>query len=165
MFRQYHLIIGIYALLMAIHSITSWAMFTSQIGGSFHSIQEFYLGSPQLMTPPLSRSRLLETAVPHLAAIGLMALVLCHFLIFIPQISPRTKWTLGLAFSLSGLLDIGGGFFVRYYGSVFIVLKALSFLTFQLSYWGILWILIRSALIETHLQHKSRKTSGPAHHP
>lgn len=153
MARQYHLIIGIYSLLMILHLGTSFLLFALKLGSSLPSIQQFYLGSSELNALPKSASGLLETTVPHLATVGIITFVLCHFLIFIPRISSLTKWILGLSFPLAGLLNLASGFFVVYLGSVFIVLKLLSFVLFQAAYISILWILIRAALVESKINN------------
>jgi hypothetical protein len=153
MARQYHLIIGIYSLLMILHLGTSFLLFATKMGWSLPSIQEFYLGNAQLNSLPKSTSGLLETAVPHLATVGIITFVLGHFLIFIPQISSSTKWTLGLSFPLAGLLNLASGFFIIYFGSAFIILKILSFVLFQAAYIAILWILIRAALVESKINN------------
>ncbi len=153
MARQYHLIIGIYSLLMILHLGTSFLLFTTKMGWSLPSIQQFYLGDLEINLLPKSEMGLLETAVQHLAAVGIISFILSHFLIFIPQISSSTKWILGLSFPLAGLLNLASGFFIIYFGPAFVVFKLLSFVIFQAAYIAILWILIRAALVESKINN------------
>lgn len=149
MAKQFHLIIAAYVLLMILHLGTALFLFGMKLGWSPDSIQSFYLGDNQTYAVGRSRLGLIETAVPHLISIATTAFILSHFLLFVPTVSTRTKLIIGALFPISGLADIAAGFFILYYGSGFVFLKFASFIIFQLSYFVVLWILLKASLLES----------------
>ncbi|MCB0363437.1 MAG: hypothetical protein KDD35_11975 [Bdellovibrionales bacterium] len=146
MAKHYQIIIANYSILLVLQLGTVVYLFYQKLGWSLNSIQSFYLGDPGRFIASQSRAGLLETAVPHLAAIGLTSFIICHLLIFIPHLSPKIKWTLGLTLLLSGLFDIASGFFILYFGPSFALGKLIFAFLFQISYLAILLTILKTIL-------------------
>ena len=160
MAKQFHFIIGAYTILMILHLGTAFFLFGMKMGWSPESIQQFYLGNPELFSVGRSRLGLIETAVPHLVSIASTAFILSHFLIFVPEVSTRSKLIVGALFPILGLFDVASGFFIFYYGPLFVYLKYLSFLCFQSSYLIILWILLKASLLQSGLGGKTKSSAN-----
>ena len=66
----------------------------------------------------------------HLFAMGMLLLVLTHLMLFVPLKKGTKAWLIALPF-LSGFLDEGSGWLVRFVHPGFAYLKIASFLLLQ----------------------------------
>ena len=155
MAKHYPLVIGCFSLLMAMQLVSAFSLFGLKLGWTPESIQLFYLGNPDIFVVGRSRIGLIETAVPHLAALSVTAFILAHFLLFVPQVSTKRKTLLGMSFLLSGLADTTCGFLIIYFGSIFVYIKYAAFIIFQVSYLFILWILLKATIQKIWVQRKT----------
>jgi hypothetical protein len=108
--RAYRFAIAYFALFGLLLLASAAALFASKIGFSVQGIELYYLGSDTV--PGKSPYGLLESAVPHLGAMGLFIMVGAHFMLFAPARAKRRTLYLALALFAAALLDIAGGYFI-----------------------------------------------------
>jgi hypothetical protein len=90
------------------------ALFVARLGASPARVAEFYLGAPDRFVAPRSLAGLLEVAVPHLVAIPLALFALSHVVAWVGTLpAPRHRALVAVSFG-AALLDVAGGFAVRY---------------------------------------------------
>ncbi len=130
--RLLQTIVVLYALYVALLWLTNALLYFDRMGLTPSSVAAHYLGSEESFREPRSYAGLLEVSHFHLFAMGMLLLVLTHLVLFIP-IANRTKaWLIALPF-LSGLLDEGAGWLVRFVSPHFAWLKIAGFLALQTS--------------------------------
>ncbi len=142
MARLYHFIIAIYAFLMSLHLSTSLLLFFNQYNHQFYEWKTFL----SIKTEP---QMTLDTTIQHMGSMGLVVLILGHFLWFIPHMNKSLKWVLGLSFAVSGFLDILCNFNWNHLSSVWLFTKTVVFFIFEMSYLSILWVVLKSSLLTT----------------
>jgi len=103
-----------------------------QIGFSYQSVVEYYLGSEESFRAPKSYIGLLEESHFHFFSMAIILVTLNHLVLFtsIPNIY---KLILILSSFLSALGDISGGWLIRYVSPQFAYLKIASVIVLQLS--------------------------------
>lgn len=107
MHRAYRFAIGYFAL-FGVLLLTSGAwLFYTKIGFTPESVALYYGGSDTVAGK--SAYGLLETAVPHLGAMGLFIMVAAHFLLFAPARAKRLAAKLALALFAAAACDIAAG--------------------------------------------------------
>jgi len=112
-----------------------------QIGFSYDSVVEYYLGSEQDFRPPRSYLGMLEEAHFHFFAMAIILVTLIHLILF-TKISNFWKLLLILSSFLSALGDIAGGWLIRYVSSDFAYLKIASLIVLQVSLAALMIIVI-----------------------
>lgn len=112
-----------------------------QIGFSYDSVVEYYLGSEQDFRPPRSYLGMLEEAHFHFFAMAIILVTLNHLILF-TKISNFWKLLLILSSFLSALGDIAGGWLIRYVSSDFAYLKIASLIVLQVSLAALMIIVI-----------------------
>jgi len=127
--RAYRFAIVYFALFGLLLLFSAGALFFSKIGFSADAVRLYYLGSDTV--PGKSPYGLLETAVPHLGAVGLFIMVGAHFLLFAPERAKHRTVKLALALFAAALLDIASGYFIAtgHTAWVWIKLAAYALLT------------------------------------
>jgi hypothetical protein len=127
-----------------IYTIILWfsnmLLYVEKIGFTYSSVVDYYLGSEDEFKNPVSYRGLLEVTHFHLFVFAMALLLVNHLTAFtnIPQI---LKLTLILLSFISGLVDMGGGWLIRFVSPSFAYLKIVSFIVFQSS---LLFLLIFS---------------------
>ncbi len=139
--RLLQTIVALYALYVSALWVTNALLYFSKMSLSYASVVAYYLGSEQRFLPPRSYQGLLEVSHFHLFAMGTLLLVLTHLMLFVPLKNGTKAWLIALPF-LSGFLDEGSGWLVRFVHPGFAYLKIASFLLLQ----GSLAALIIAAL-------------------
>jgi hypothetical protein len=130
--RLLQAIVVLYALYVALLWLTNALLYFDRMSLTPSSVVAHYLGSEEAFREPRSYAGLLEVSHFHLFAMGMLLLVLTHLVLFIP-ISNRVKvWLIALPF-LSGLVDEGSGWLVRFVSPGFAWLKIAGFLSLQAS--------------------------------
>ena len=112
-----------------------------QIGFSYDSVVQYYLGSEQDFRPPRSYLGMLEEAHFHFFAIDIILVTLNHLLLF-TKISNFWKMVLILSSFLSAFVDIAGGCLIRYVSPEFAYLKIASLIVLQVSLAALMIIVI-----------------------
>ena len=130
--RLLQTIVLLYALYVIALWVTNALLYFSKMGLSYASVVSYYLGNEELFLSPRSYQGLLEVSHFHLFAMGMLLLVLTHLMLFVPL---RPSWKAGLIAVpfLSGFLDEGASWLVRYAHPGFAYLKIFGFLLLQTS--------------------------------
>lgn len=103
-----------------------------QIGFSYESVVQYYLGSEEDFRPARSYLGMLEEAHFHFFAMAIILVTLNHLILF-TKISNFWKLVLILLSYLSALGDIAGGWLIRYVSPEFAYLKIASLIGLQIS--------------------------------
>ena len=103
-----------------------------QIGFSYESVVQYYLGSEEDFRPARSYLGMLEEAHFHFFAMAIILVTLNHLILF-TKISNFWKLVLILLSYLSALGDIAGGWLIRYVSPEFAYLKIASLIGLQVS--------------------------------
>jgi hypothetical protein len=112
-----------------------------QIGFSYDSVVQYYLGSEQDFRPPRSYLGMLEEAHFHFFAMAIILVTLNHLILF-TKISNFWKMVLILSSFLSAFGDIAGGWLIRYVSPEFAYLKIASLIVLQVSLAALMIIVI-----------------------
>jgi len=112
-----------------------------QIGFSYESVVEYYLGSEQDFRPPRSYLGMLEEAHFHFFAMAIILVTLNHLVLF-TKIGNFWKLLLILSSYLSAAGDIAGGWLILYVSPEFAYLKIASLLVLQVSLAALMIIVI-----------------------
>ena len=107
MHRAYRFAIGYFALFGLLLLGSGGWLFYAKIGFTPEAVALYYGGSDTV--PGKSAYGLLETAVPHLGAMGLFIMVAAHFLLFAPKRAKRLAAKLVLALFAAAACDIAAG--------------------------------------------------------
>ena len=114
-------------------SITGILLYIENIGFSYSSVVDYYLGSEETFKNPASYRGLLEAAHFHLFAMAIGLLLVNHLAAF-TGLNQVLKFFLVLVSFSSALLDISSGWLIRFYSPHFAYLKIASFSVFQISF-------------------------------
>jgi len=112
-----------------------------QIGFSYESVVEYYLGSEQDFRPPRSYLGMLEEAHFHFFAMAIILVTLNHLILF-TKIGNFWKLLLILSSYLSAAGDIAGGWLILYVSPEFAYLKIASLIVLQVSLAALMIIVI-----------------------
>ncbi|MCH7519172.1 MAG: hypothetical protein IH964_09115 [Candidatus Dadabacteria bacterium] len=112
-----------------------------QIGFSYESVVEYYLGSEQDFRPPRSYLGMLEEAHFHFFAMAIILVTLNHLVLF-TKIGNFWKLLLILSSYLSAAGDIAGGWLILYVSPEFAYLKIASLIVLQVSLAALMIIVI-----------------------
>jgi hypothetical protein len=128
--RLLQTIVALYSLYVFGLWVTNGLLYFSKMSLSYASVVAYYLGSEERFLPPRSYQGLLEVSHFHLFAMGMLLLVLTHLMLFVPLKNGTKAWMIAVPF-LSGFLDEGSGWLVRFVHPGFAYLKIASFLLLQ----------------------------------
>jgi len=126
------LTIGFTILFLTAFVVTNFALYFARMDLKPSSVIAYYNGSEQDFRPVRSYQSMLEVTHGHLAMMSLVFLLLTHLFIFTP-FPKSTKISLIVGTFLSGLLDEGSGWLVRFVHPEFAWLKVGAFLVLQAS--------------------------------
>ena len=112
-----------------------------QIGFSYETVVQYYLGSEADFRPPRSYLGMLEEAHFHFFAMAIILVTLNHLILF-TKISNFWKLVLILSSFLSALGDIAGGWLIRYVSPEFAYFKIASLIGLQISLAALMIIVI-----------------------
>ena len=141
MHQSYRIAIAYFTIFGTLLLLSGAVLFVSKLGISYESVQTFYLGNKAQFTQPKSVYGLLETALPHLGAMGLFIFVTGHFLLFTTKEQKKRAIKPVIILFIAALTDIGSGFLIIQGLTFFIWIKLLSFLLLQLIGLYLLWLL------------------------
>jgi len=130
--RLLQTIVVLYALYVAALWVTNALLYFSKMGLTPASVVSYYHGNEELFLSPRSYQGLLEVSHFHLFAMGILLLVLTHLMLFVPIRPSRKAWLIAVPF-LSGFLDEGASWLVRFAHPGFAILKITGFLLLQTS--------------------------------
>ncbi len=107
------------------------SLFLNKIGYCADDISLYYLGNGTRSAK--SVSGLMETAVPHLGAIGFFVMVAAHFMLFASKKAKLHAVKIATILFAASMLDILCGFFILQHDSVWIWIKLASFTVFMVA--------------------------------
>ncbi len=128
--RLLQTIVVLYAVYVVALWLTNALLYFDKMGLTYASVVDYYLGSDERFLPPRSYRGLLEVAHFHLFAMGMLLLVLTHLMLFVPLRGSVKAWLIAVPF-LSGLLDEGASWLVRFVHPGFAYAKIAGFLLLQ----------------------------------
>jgi len=144
--QSYRFAIAYFTIFGALLLASGAALFVSKLGVTYESVASFYLGSKSAFSQPKSTYGLLETALPHLGAMGLFIFVTGHFILFTTKAQKQKAIKLVILLFLAALLDIGSGFLIVQGLTLFIWVKITAFFLLQLIGLYLLFIVLKSTL-------------------
>jgi hypothetical protein len=130
--RLLQTIVVLYALYVIGLWLTNALLYFSKMSLTAASVIDYYLGSEERFLSPRSYQGLLEVSHFHLFAMGMLLLVLTHLMLFVPLQNRTKAWLIVVPF-LSGILDEGAGWLVRFVSPHFAYLKIAGFLLVEAS--------------------------------
>jgi hypothetical protein len=130
--RLLQTIVVLYALYVVGLWVTNALLYFSKMDLRPGSVVAYYLGSEEQFLSPRTYQGLLEVSHFHLFAMGMLLLVLTHLMLFVPVRGHLKAWLIAVPF-LSGFLDEGAGWLVRYAHPGFAYLKVAGFLLLETS--------------------------------
>jgi len=130
--RLLQTIVALYSLYVMGLWVTNTLLFFHKMSLSYTSVVEYYLGSEERYLSPRSYQGLLEVSHFHLFAMGMLLLVLTHLVLFVPLKNHWKAWLIAVPF-LSGVLDEGASWLLRFVHPGFAYLKIAGFLLLQTS--------------------------------
>lgn len=154
-------IVLLFLVYMLLLCVSNALMFLHKMGLSAEAVREYYLGSEEKFTRPVSYQSLLEITHFHLFSMGILAVTLCHLLLF-TALSVRLKvWLSGLVF-FSAVADEAGGWLVRFVHPAFAWFKLGSFLLLEGSL-AVLIVLVAISLIRQRNRHEPQRPKRRGH--
>jgi len=147
MHQSYRYAIMYFTIFSTLLLLSGAVLFVSKLGVSYESIELFYLGSTEQFCQPKSNFGLLETALPHFGAMGLLVFVIGHFLLFSPKQERQRAVLPVLVMFGAALLDIASGFIIVNGWTFFIWIKMAAFLTLQTVGMYLLYLVFKSTLM------------------
>ncbi len=152
--RLLQTIVVLYALYVILLWITNALLYFDRMSLTPSSVIEHYLGSEASYREPRSYAGLLEVSHFHLFAMGMLLLVLTHLVLFVPLANRTKAWLIALPF-LSGLVDEGSGWLVRFVSPHFAWLKIAGFLALQSSLGALVVLSLWSVFRGTSASYRS----------
>lgn len=158
--RLLQTIVALYALYVGALWLTNALLYFNKMSLSYASVVSYYLGDEERFLPERSYQGLLEVSHFHLFAMGMLLLVLTHLMLFVP-LKPKTKaWLIAVPF-LSGFLDEGAGWLVRFVHPGFAYAKIAGFLLLQTSLATLMGLSLWSVFSGTQANYASRGGGEP----
>lgn len=140
MHQAYRFAIGYFALFALMMLFSGAWLFYCKIGFTPEQVSLYYFGDAT--RPGKSSYGLLESAVPHLGAMGMFIMVTAHFLLFATPRAKRLAVRLSIALFAAALLDIASGSMIAWGWSAWSWIKLGAFFTLMvLSLWLTLLVL------------------------
>jgi len=152
--RLLQAIVVLYSLYVSLLWLTNALLYFDRMGLTPASVIAHYLGNEQRFLEPRSYAGLLEVSHFHLFAMGMLLLVLTHLVLFIPLANRTKAWLIALPF-LSGLVDEGAGWLVRFVSPHFAWLKIAGFLALQTSLAALVGLSLWSVFRGTSASYRS----------
>jgi len=144
--QSYRFAITYFAIFGALLLISGAVLFVSKLGISYESVQTFYLGNKVEFIQPKSTFGLLETALPHLGAMGLFIFVTGHFLLFAPKKEKQKAIFPVITLFTAAFFDIISGFLIIQGWEIFIFIKIIAFLLLQTVGLYLLFVVFKNAI-------------------
>jgi len=152
--RLLQTIVVLYALYVVLLWITNALLYFDRMALTPSSVIAHYLGAEEQFREPRSYAGLLEVSHFHLFAMGMLLLVLTHLVLFVPLANRTKAWLIALPF-LSGLVDEGSGWLVRFVSPHFAWLKIAGFLALQTSLAALVTLSLWSVFRGTSTSYRS----------
>ncbi|QBQ55203.1 hypothetical protein [Nitrosococcus wardiae] len=126
------------------------------------SVTDYYLGSEEDFTQPISYQSLLEVSHFHLFSMGILVLTLAHLMLFTELPTALKIWLSGLTF-FAAVANEAGGWLVRFVHPDFAYFKIGSFLLLEATLAALL-IFIIASLIQTRRRLRTHQSVSPLKH-
>ena len=126
------IILGFALMYILLLWVTNILLYIEKIGFTYNSVVGYYLGSEEEFKNPISYRGLLEVTHVHLFVFAFAFLLLNHLTVF-SNIPRYLKLFLILTSFISGFLDMGLGWLIRFVSPWYAYPKIWSFIIFQLS--------------------------------
>jgi hypothetical protein len=137
--------------------ISNALMYFHKMGLTANSVVDYYLGSEENFTQPVSYRSLLEVAHFHLFSMGILVLTLSHLLLFTPLAVPLKVWLTGLTF-FSAVANEAAGWLVRFVHPAFAYFKIGSFLLLEASLAILIIAVSISLLVQRRESYRAQAT-------
>jgi hypothetical protein len=115
---------------IALFWLSNGLMYFHKMGLTPGSVTQYYLGSEENFTQPISYQSLLEVLHFHLFSMGILVLILTHLMLFVPFSMRLKVWLIGLTF-FSAVANEAGGWLVRFVHPGFAYFKIGAFLLLE----------------------------------
>ncbi|MEN8260388.1 MAG: hypothetical protein ABFS02_07355 [Pseudomonadota bacterium] len=125
----------------ALFWITNALMYFHKMGLTPTSVTDYYLGSEEDFTQPVSYQGLLEVTHFHLFSMGILVLTLTHLVMFVPLNLRLKAWLISLSF-IAAVANEAGGWLVRFVHPAFAYFKIGSFLMLEATLAALLVVVI-----------------------
>ncbi|ADE14788.1 conserved hypothetical protein [Nitrosococcus halophilus Nc 4] len=112
--------------------VSNGLMYFHQMGLTPSSVVDYYLGSEEDFTRPISYQSLLEVSHFHLFSMGILVLTLAHLMLFTELPASLKIWLSGLTF-FAAVANEAGGWLVRFVHPAFAYFKISAFLLLELT--------------------------------
>ena len=146
MTNAYKYAIGYFLAFSLLLIVSGTMLFEQKIGFSVNQVTEYYLGNEENFTVAKTFTGVLKVILPHLAAFGLISMVLLHFLIFTKyKDTKQLKYLTILLFS-SAFLEVFSPFFILLGTEFFSYVKVASFIVLETLVLYISWLLFISLM-------------------
>ncbi len=149
--------------------VTNFAMYFAKMNLAPQSVVDYYLGSEEDFTQPVSYQSLLEVAHFHLFSMGILVLILTHLMLFVPLPVRLKIWLIGLTFC-AAVANEAGGWLVRFVHPGFAYFKIGAFLLLEGALAALLIVVgfalaagRRNAYRDTHAHTHRRKPHKRRH--
>lgn len=139
---------------IALFWLSNGLMYFHKMSLTTQSVIEYYLGSPEKYTQPVSYQSLLEVSHFHFFAMGILLLTLTHLMLMTDLPTALKIWLSALPFG-SAVADQLAGWLVRFVHPLFAYFKIAAFLVLEISLAALL-ICVSISLIKVRLRRKLR---------
>lgn len=132
--------------------VVNFLIFFSKMDLTPNSIASYYLGNEEEFRPARTYQSMLEVTHSHLPMMAIVLLLLTHLVIFTP-FSKVGKYIFIFTAFLSGLLNEGSNYLIRFVDPSFAWLKIFAFLLLQGSLLFLIFVLV-IFMIQTQIEMK-----------
>jgi hypothetical protein len=147
--RYFFTLISFFVLLLMIQLFSGITLFIVKFGLYPDLIRQYFLGDPEHYIMAKSFCGLIKTAFIHFFAYGVILFIVTHFVMMIQTISMRLKINLIIISSIAGFIDIVSNFLIKY-EMTFVYSKLLAFITFELTLFLMLFLILKSLYTTRH---------------
>jgi len=146
MHNTYKLSIVYFIFFSALLLSSALMLFLTKIGFSLEAISNYYLGNESAFIQAKTLAGLLKVIYPHIFSIGLLAMVLLHFIYFTSFKKTYKFKYLILVSYLAIFLEIFSGFFLILGATIFTFVKLVSFILMFILFLYMFWLILDSIL-------------------
>ena len=146
MHNTYKLSIVYFIFFSALLLSSALMLFLTKIGFGIEAITNYYLGNEPSFIQAKTLAGLLKVVYPHIFSIGLLAMVLLHFIYFTSFKKNHKFKYLILVSYLAIFLEIFSGFFIILGATIFAFVKLVSFILMSILFLYMFWLILDSIL-------------------
>ncbi len=152
MHNSYKLAIIYFIFFSLLLLISAFMLFEYKLGFDAKSISHYYLGNELTYTQPKTISGLLKVVYPHIFSIGLLGMVLLHFIYFTSFRRTKMFKYLIVGAYTTFFVEIVSPFFLLLDIKVFATIKLISFILMFILFISMFWIILHSIVTQKNQQ-------------